>query len=204
MAVEESIGVLVDDLFIRVDAVNNTESLGLIRDSFSFLERKLKAIAMNTENQAVFTYEEWPFKYMATLSDGRMVAAGDEGLFLLGGDTDNGKEINASVTYGVTDLGGYAKDDSPIDDEFIKRVNSVWFGYRSTGDIKVKVTALGSPYDEQTYSLASTDGKLTNGRVRPGAGLVARYWRFKLENTSGCRFHIVSSHVEFTPSNRSE
>jgi len=61
---------------------------------------------MTLETTAAYWWSNWQFTDMVQV-DGRIFAAGPEGLALLGADSDAAEPIAASVHYGFSELGGF-------------------------------------------------------------------------------------------------
>ena len=196
-------GTISDETFIVGNDVAVIETTSTADDAAFFSRNDQTAWVVNPENGAVSMYANWGFTSMATLADGRVLAAGEGGLFLLGGDLDGVDAIPAAVGFGPTDFGGYDRFGAPTTNDFLKRVSEIWLGYRSTGALSVSVTATGSAFGKQTYSIAASGGA-RSGRVTPGSGLVSRFWVLEVANDGGCDFAVNNISAEITLSNRSE
>lgn len=147
-------------------------------------------ISMHTEAQALTTYTNYPFNSFAKFN-GVFIGASDTGLFTLSGDSDNGVPISASLRVGITDFGS----------EFLKRVDRMYVGYRTSGDLFLRVFT--DEVNVNDYTLVS-NGKngLNVNRVLIGRGLAARYWQFEIQNRNGCDFSIDSMKVNTIPMKR--
>ena len=196
-------GFLTDVVTPTVNGSVVIESPSVADDAAFFTRNDQTAWVVNPENGAVSMYTNWGFTSAATLADGRVLVAGESGLFLLGGDLDGTAAIAASVGYAPTDFGGYDRSGAPTPDDFLKRVSAIWFGHRSAGEVSVKVTAVSSGYGQQTYPLASSAGAQITGRVTPGAGLVSRFWVLEI-SSAGNDFSINNISADITLSTRSE
>lgn len=136
------------------------------------------AIAMHTEAMALSTYSNFPFNSFA-LFNGLALGACDSGIFSLGGNTDNGALIQAAARVGISDFGT----------SFLKRVDRVYVGYRTDGNLVLRVFT--DEVNVRDYLLSAT-GKsgLHGNHARLGKGLVARYWQFELRNQDGADFEM--------------
>jgi hypothetical protein len=135
-------------------------------------------IAVHTSTAAAWTYTNFPFNSFA-LFGGVALAAGDGGLFSLGGDVDNALDITAYARMNVTDFGT----------SYRKRIERVYVGYRALDDLILRVRLDGRGYRD--YRIP---GNLKSGihgaHVRLGRGLEARYWQFEVRNQEGHAFSL--------------
>lgn len=141
--------------------------------------------AMNVRNAAVSEYTNFPFNSFAALRHGgRAVTlmAGPDGIYVLGGATDDGAPIKAAVRLGLTDFGSAA----------LKRVANGFIGYTSDGSLKmVVVTTDGGRKKENWYSLKPRSANSpVDGRFDVAKGLTARYWGWAVENIDGADFSL--------------
>lgn len=136
------------------------------------------AVAMHTETMAVTTYSNYPFNSFAAFN-GIYLAAGDAGLFALTGATDDGTFIDAAMRVGITDFG----------DSHLKRVPRMYIGYRTDGDLILRV--ITDEAHTRDYPLRSTGVTGIHGaHVKIGKGVNARYWQFEIRNTNGADFEL--------------
>jgi hypothetical protein len=135
-------------------------------------------VVMHTESMALTTYSNYAFNSFAQFG-GVYLGANANGIFALTGATDNGAIIAAAATLGITDFGSSHQ----------KRVDRCYVGYRTTGDLVLRVTN-----DESTvrdYALRATgNAGLHGNHVRIGKGVAARYWQFEILNTNGADFEL--------------
>jgi hypothetical protein len=136
---------------------------------------------VNTESSASTTYEGFGFNSFGKLR-GKYYGARADGLYLLGGDTDNGEPIQASMAFGKKDFGTTAQ----------KAISAAYLGLASTGTIWLKVIVDGKEY---LYRTTRADAELTTQRIKTGRGLKANYLSFELYNDDGADFELES--VEF-------
>ena len=142
---------------------------------------------MNTEGRMPLSeYRNFDFNSLARVGD-KYYAAADEGLFVLGGDTDDGEEIEASLATMMLDFG------SPVQ----KRVHAAYLGYTSTGRLVLKVRSVDSgEVVEDWYEAKDIDALVPSAQmVRLGRGLRSRYWQFELMNVAGSDFELDSLEV---------
>lgn len=143
------------------------------------------AIVMHSETGALTQYTNFPFNSFAAFN-GMYLAASAEGLFMLGGATDNGAIINAAARVGMTDFGT----------SFLKRVDRSYVGYRTDGNLVIRVYT--DEVDSRDYLLQATGRLGMHGNhFRIGKGLRARYWQFEVQNQNGANFVLNS--IELKP-----
>src|SRR5574343_1213376 len=140
-----------------------------------FKDPTSKAWVMNTETTAMGWYDNFSFESIVSWK-GRELAVGPDGIHELVGDTDNGQKIDSLVESGFTDF-GVAQT---------KRVDNLYFGYTSEGQIAVQTEVYESGSPPSTYLLEERDANAPrNSRVTPGKGLWGRYWRLTITNVDG-------------------
>lgn len=168
---------------VATDAGFGTSTVLTVFDAMS-------AFVMNTETGALSRYSNYQFDSIAMVN-GVVMGVGPLGLYALEGDTDNGDLISAEVVTGFGDFG----------DVSAKRVESVYFGYTSEGELRVKAEVLEG--GSGTYSMeARPAGAPRNNRTILGKGLRGRYWRWTITNTAGAAFTVVDAFVDVASSNR--
>lgn len=136
---------------------------------------------VNNENGAPSEYANFPFNSMARVGQ-NYYGASETGLYLMGGDRDDGDPIQARILTGEMDFG------SPQ----IKRVERAYMGYSTTGDLVLKVIAtVNGTHTEFWYRATPLrTGEVTQTRVPIGRGIDSRYWQFELVNTDGADFEL--------------
>lgn len=138
----------------------------------------MDAWAVNLDNGASTEYRSYPFETVANIG-GRYFGAAFEGLYELAGDTDAGAPIEARFDIGRKDFGN----------KQLKRIEQIYLGITSKGQMMVKVTAEGASY---TYPMREFGEHIQTQRVTPGKGMRANYFGFEIGNTAGCEFEITS------------
>lgn len=151
-----------------------------------------KAWVMNTETTAVGWYDNFSFESIVSWQ-GRELAVGPDGIYELTGGTDNGQQIDALVESGFADF-GVAQT---------KRLDNMYFGYTSEGQIAVQTEVYESGSPPSTYLLEERDANAPrNSRVTPGKGLWGRYWRLTITNVDGADFEVHDATVDIAVSTR--
>ncbi len=142
----------------------------------------------NTETMAPSEYRGYSFESMAGIG-GRYYGVNSEGLYRLDGDDDAGSPIEASNLTGELDFGSAA----------IKRVEAAYIGYTADGDLVMKITTThaGKRRENWYRAVNPVRGEPTETRVKPGKGLVSRYFQFELVNVNGADFDI--DRIDFRP-----
>ena len=151
-----------------------------------------KAWVLNTETTAVGWYDNFAFESIVSWK-GRELAVGPDGIHELTGDTDNGQQIDAAISSGFTDFG----------QPQTKRLDNMYFGYTSDGQISVTAEVHESGSPPAKYLLEERDASAPrNSRVTPGKGLWGRYWRLTIENVDGADFDVRDASVDIAVSPR--
>lgn len=135
---------------------------------------------LNLSLQAPYFYNNFAFTGFGS-QGGRQFAVGPDGLYELGGDTDDGQLIEARIETGMNTLGS----------ALLKTVDAAYLGYTATAGLTLTAIT-GHPEGEsmQNYTLAEIAGAMTQARIKLGKGVKARYWQFALANQAGGDFTI--------------
>lgn len=131
----------------------------------------MTAIVVNTKTGAVSEYD-WTFQSLTP------TFAGDAtGMYTLGGDTDNGVQIEGSILTGSTLLGT----------SMIKLLDAVYFSLASSGQgkllLKTNSDAVPREYLFDVHPKRESRGK-------PPRGLRENYLAFGYANVGGVDFHL--------------
>lgn len=145
-------------------------------------EDTFAAFAVNLTNNASSTYENYNFNSMARWGE-VYLAASDDGLFVIGGDSDDGVAIEAALTLGKVDYGSAR----------LKSIPYVYVGAASADDANLTVKV--DEGDEYTYTLPASE-QLGTRRAVLGKGLRSRYWQFTISNDGGADIEIDSVNIE--------
>jgi len=194
---------VADETFITAVTRALLTDTVLVDDALFNRDPSMIAWVMNSDSGGVSWYDNWSFTDMAMV-DGKLLAIGPEGLVLVAGDLDAGDQIKASVNFGFTDFSGYTPEGMPVNTGFDKKhVSDFWVGYHSSGVLRATVETYGQGCPPYTYTMVQRDAdQPRNGRIRPGKGLNARFWRIGFENTDGCAFHVNSIAADLVSSKR--
>lgn len=152
------------------DRVEVVEAL----DSFAWV--------LNSQSLAHSYYDGFVDFNSAVQLGKRIYMLSPSGLYELGGDSDDGKIIEAEVVTGQMDFGTIAR----------KRVEQIDLGYVASGDLQAVVSCEGfDPSEPQTLEVREMRTAHTS-RVRVGKGMVGKYWKFELKNREGADFELFS------------
>ena len=177
---------------VQTDVVLSISSSAEVTSDVWFKDPTSKAWVMNTETTAVGWYDNFSFESIVSWK-GRELAVGPDGVHELTGDSDNGQKIDALVESGFADF-GVAQT---------KRLDNMYFGYTSDGQIAVKAEVYESGSPPSTYLLEERDANAPrNSRVTPGKGLWGRYWRLTISNVDGADFEVHDASVDIAVSTR--
>lgn len=144
---------------------------------FGLGDSSIVGYAMNTRNNALTQYDNFPFNSFTKIGE-TYYGASSSGLYALEGNTDDGDEILASATLGIMDFSGDSKT----------LLGDCFLAMRSDGEILLKIKSDDNV--ERWYKVSSTDGVLGDRRTKPAKGVKSRYWTFTLENIDGSDFEI--------------
>lgn len=119
-----------------------------------------------------------------TQFQGQYYGARKDGLYVLGGDTDDGAPILSYVSLPKANFGS-AK---------MKRVPFAYLGAAANGTMVLRVVVNGVPYH---YSVRNPTTDMAEQRVAIGQGLKSNYWNFELLNPDGADFSLDT--IKFMP-----
>ena len=177
---------------VQTDVVLSISSSAEATSDVWFKDPTSKAWVMNTETTAMGWYNNFSFESIVSWK-GRELAVGPDGIHELTGDSDNGQKIDSLVESGFTDF-GVAQT---------KRLDNMYFGYTSDGQVAVKTEVYESGSPPSTYLLEERDANAPrNSRVTPGKGLWGRYWRLTITNVDGANFEVHDATVDIAVSTR--
>lgn len=137
--------------------------------------------AINTRTRSVTQYSNWAFNGFANVGHKYLGSASD-GLYEIGGNTDNGTNIVARIKGGFAQFAG----------SHLASLKAVYLGMRGTGQLVMNIETA----DGRTYTYQTVQQNMNTTRIRVGKGLRARYYSFELV-TAGQDFDLDS--VEFIP-----
>jgi hypothetical protein len=188
----QQVMTLVVEETLGVQAADSTETLGHylanVTDNvgawlgFRLGDETFTGWVMNTEGEKPLSeYTGYNFNSFCRVGD-RFYGAGDDGLYLLEGDTDNGEPIDAAIRTMMIDFG------SPVQ----KRVRNAYLGYTASGKLLLRVRTVDQgQMNEQWYEAQELPAQAPREQmVRLGRGLRSRYWQFELVNIDGADFEI--------------
>ena len=136
-------------------------------------------LAMELSLHAVTPYSNFDFDSFCRFN-GKCLAANKDGIFVLGGDADNGTEISAYLKIGPDELGRTAQ----------KRVRMAYIGAETTGALRLTVETDEQNERAYTFKPMGSAARERSARLPIGRGAKGRYWSFKISNVSGCYFAL--------------
>lgn len=140
----------------------------------------MAAIVLNTLTGAVSEYSGFDFQSITPAHAGSTL-----GLYALGGNTDAGNPIAASILTGKTSLGGSIK----------KYVRMVYFSMRGAGNGVLTVRGQSGTWT-YTFPVLST----RQSRCKPGMGIRENYLAFGYSNVGGADFQVDRIEVDINES----
>jgi hypothetical protein len=143
-----------------------------------------QTFALDTKDYALTEFVGATFNSYAYMGD-VLLAANEDGVFVIGGSTDNGTPIDARVTFPL-----------PDDESRLRRLARLTVGYRNDGDLRLSVQA--DDGEQYEYILEETGrDECHPNRVRIGKGIKGRYWTLTVENVGGADFAIDAADVDW-------
>ena len=130
----------------------------------------MNTIVLNTLNGAVTEYAGFGFQSITPTHVGSAT-----GLFLLGGNTDDGQPIVARIQTGQVQWGSSLK----------KFTDDVYFAVKSTGNLRLHVAGQGGAWSYDFAVRASGQS-----RAVPGRGIKENYLSFGMSNPEGQAFQL--------------
>lgn len=123
----------------------------------------------NSERMALATWQQTPYESYA-LVGGRLLAAGEDGLYAFGAAQDDTGVVNAAVKGDLSDFGSEQK----------KVFDAVNVSGVLGAPLRVTITTELGSYSYNTHLPSST--KMMTHQAKPGRGLTGRYVRFAIDN----------------------
>lgn len=137
----------------------------------------------NVDNNGSTQYDNYGFNSFAK-RDATYLGAADDGLYLLEGDDDQGRNITAEISLA---LSRFATPQA-------KYFPALYLGVTSTGRMLLKANVDGTDW---LFEANNTSSTMANQRIDLGKGLRGSHWRFTILNQDGLDFDLES--VEFMP-----
>ena len=134
-------------------------------------------LAVNTEINALTQYLDYGFNSSALHDDGVLIAR-DDGLFLVGGSTDDGEIIE----------GGFNLPENDFTSSNQKHVRSLDLSYASMGEVAIQVS-----FDDKIgYEVVapSTEGLEANAKLDGRRDCYGRNLGIEITNVDGCFFTV--------------
>lgn len=161
-------------------------------DDTFFINPDNVAWVINTENNALSWYTGYGFNSMVQTPYG-IIAVSDMGLYIIDGDQDDNNPIKSTITSGFTDFGT----------DTIKRVDNIYVGYTSSGQISVNIDVQDSRIQGTNFELEERLAPAPrNSRIPVGKGLFGRFWRTRFENKEGADFELYDVTADVADSKR--
>lgn len=143
-----------------------------------------KTIVMNVSHGGVTEYGRFGFNSMAYINN-VLLAAKNDGIYKITGNSDNGQDIDSIVLFGITDL--YEK--------ILKSAREAWITMRADGDLSLTVQV--DEAEIYQYTIAHKPGvqHAYESRAKIGRGMRNRFVQFGLRNIDGSNFRIESMRI---------
>lgn len=172
-------GAMVASVLEHLGAVERYRALVFrVVDGKPVLVDPGNAWVVNTDNGATTRYEGFSFNsFMAV--QGYSFGVRADGVYAMGGATDEGLPIGWGVGFGKNDFGSQA----------VKRLDSVYAGVSATGELFVRI---GDAHSTYTYRARRVDQAQRVQRFDPGRGLAAHYFTFELVGEGSAELDNIS------------
>lgn len=145
------------------------------------------AWAINAESGAPSRYSGFGFNSMAGFEIGgvmRYFGAMDDGIHELGGNTDNGAQIKATVRGALTNFGSSVLKGMPM----------AYVALSTDGDVVMKFYITDPNTGQRECHWYRLEGRpapaLREDRLKPDKGIESVYWNWELINLDGADFSI--------------
>ena len=134
-------------------------------------------------------YTEFPFNSYARIGGSYFAASGD-GLYLLGGGSDSGVNIEAHILTGMLDFGGHMMSRTP----------RMYFDFSGDSGLAVSVyTSTDGLRRTEAFTLSLPAAPVDRSACLPlGRGLPSRFWQYRVSNVTGgsleftrCAPHVI-------------
>jgi len=192
LEVLESIGVTSSTTSIQTEWTIAGEAEANAVSAVFFKDPGRIAWVVNTESTAMSWYDNFDMESIAQF-DGATYAVNSEGIFELTGNDDAGEQIDASVRGGFRDFGSAN----------IKRLDTVYLGYISTGTLAALVRVKDSGHAASQFTMETRSATAPrNSRITPAKGLWGRYWQIEMRNISGAPFTVYDMDADLAISPR--
>jgi hypothetical protein len=136
---------------------------------------------MNLFNQIISTYSNFNFNSIACFN-GTYLGATDTEIYPLGGDTDNGSDIDSRIKSGSMDFGN----------TFMKYAKDVWITHRTSGILRLIIYVDEDSTTTIEKRTTIINSNMTEERLKPPRGLKGRFYTVELRNVGGADFDIDS------------
>jgi hypothetical protein len=164
-------------------------SLARLISAAEFINDYFDGYAYNLNTEAPSSYEQFRFNSFAQL--GRdYYGMNEDGIHILTGDTDDGEDINAVMTTGLSDF----------DDSTLKTVPVIYASARSHKEMLL--TARVDNYPDYSYTFIGKPAELAPVRVKLGRGLKGLNWQLELSNKDGAFIEIDALDVPTVSTSR--
>lgn len=134
---------------------------------------------LNTENNQMTNYTQFPFTALGLLGTNPVGATAD-GLYLLTGDNDDGQFIDSVFKFGMTDFRSELVDNA-----------DVYVGGDIESDMEVSIREDGQEAGN-AYTLSERERHVRGHRAKLGKGFRSRYREISISNVNGGNFELDS------------
>jgi len=139
-------------------------------------------------------YTEFPFNSYARIG-GSYFAASSDGLYLLGGGSDSGVNIEAHILTGMLDFGGHMMSRTP----------RVYLDFSGDSGLAVSVyTSSDGLRRTEAFTLSLPTAPVDRSACLPlGRGLPSHFWQYRVSNVAGGKLEFTRCAPHVIPLTRS-
>lgn len=197
--------VLVDALVINDAIAQQLTAISLASDHLVISDALYGggngAWTAHAEPFAMSRYTNFAFNSFASFN-GRLLAAGPDGIYEVTGDKDAGANVNARIDHDLSDDVPDQRGEMQSDPNF-KRPRYLYASYHSTGAIGLDLgyvdendTSDGWIERSASYTMPAINAsQFRSGRVPLGRGIRSQYLRPSIFNVSGANFSMNEGHL---------
>jgi hypothetical protein len=155
-----------------------------IADQIAQAIESFGCLVLNLSNMALTTYDGYNFNSLCEF-EGQYFGANEEGLFLLEGATDAGRDIETDIVLGETDF----------DSSLLKRMSYAYLAMATNGGFTLSAT--NETNETTSQDVVDTKNDIHTAKVKLGRGYKGRYWTPRIQNKDGAE--ITLERIELIP-----
>lgn len=155
------------------------------------IETSWPCVVMNTDTMALTEYTNYDFVSFAKINDAQLALHNNGSIYVIGGDTDAGADIVATVETGMDDMGASET----------KRLLGVTVGLRSDGDTQYRAHRFDE-YGEYVSIESTGDKTIETRKIKSEKTKLSRVFGIEFSNVDGAYFSVDSLDLDIRLSPR--